>query len=299
MNSIKEHPQVLLVGNGINRAYDLFSWEDFIGKIQTRKLTQEEIGCLKKVPYPLQPVILTEDNISEKMKEIAECLCSSQPVDEEVTLIQQMLSLPIETILTTNYTYEIEKAICREFECKVGRSSKYRKKVPLSAGNYEMKHLHTYFFADKENPPVWHIHGEAAKPDTMVLGHYYYGKLLAKIQHYVSKLMARYNNCISKGQEFNFHSWVDYFLLGDVYIVGLGMELSEMDLWWLVNCKKRHFSDRKTVLYKPDIKKEEELLAEAYGVKVIREGLKGEKYKNYYKWVFEDIGKCENYYNKR
>ena len=290
MNGIKNNPKVILLGNGINRTYGVSSWDDLISKIQTRELSHEEKQCLDKIPYPLRPVILTEDNVGNKMKENAEDLCSFQPIDEEGALIQNITTLPVEAILTTNYTYEIEKAICPEFACKLGRSSRFRKKMQVNAGKYEMDQLHTYFSIGEDKPGIWHIHGEAAKPDTMVLGHYYYGKLLAKIQQYVPRLIARHKSSVSKGHEFNYNSWVDYFLLGDVYIAGLGMDLSEMDLWWLVNCKKRNFSG-KTVLYKPDIKVEERLLAETYGMEVITDGLKGKDYVNYYKWVFTDIRK--------
>lgn len=84
------------------------------------------------------------------------------------------------------------------------------------------------------------------------------------------------------------HSWLDYFLIGDVYIVGLGMSLSEIDLWWLVNCKKRNFPNRKVVLYKPDIKDEERLLAKAYGVVVQDEFFNGD-YKEYYNILCEQL----------
>lgn len=289
MNNKTINSKVILVGNGINRTYGVLSWAELIGQIQTKKLTKEEMEALKNVPYPLQPVILTEDNIDIKMKAVAEELSSFKPKEEESKLIQNLMSLPIEAILTTNYTYEIEKSVLPEFTCKVGCGSKFRKKIYKSAGKYEVNQLHTCFHVGDDKPTIWHIHGEAAKPDTMVLGHYYYGKHLAQIQQYVSKLIARYKCAVSKGQIFNYQSWVDYFLLCNVYIVGLGMDMSEMDLWWLVNCKKRHFKDKKTVLFKSDITKEQELLAKTYGVEVVKDGLTDKDFENYYKWVFDEI----------
>jgi hypothetical protein len=122
----------------------------------------------------------------------------------------------------------------------------------------------------------------------MVLGHYYYGKLLAKMQQYISSLLSRYNARVAKGQSMNLRSWLDYFMLGDVHIVGLGMALSELDLWWLINCKKRHFPDRQVILYKPDIKPEEKLLAEAYSVTVNTDGFTGD-YKAYYNWLCTEL----------
>lgn len=71
---------------------------------------------------------------------------------------------------------------------------------------------------------------------------------------------------------------MDYLLLCDVYIVGLRMDMSEMDLWWLVNCKKRHFKDKKTIWFETGITKEQELLAKTYGVEVVKDGIIDEDY---------------------
>ena len=98
---------------------------------------------------------------------------------------------------------------------------------------------------------------------------------------------AKANN--AREQDLKIRSWMDYFMLGDVYIVGLGMALSEMDLWWLVNCKKRHFPETNVILYKPDIKLEEMLLAEAYGIKVETNGLVNNNYKAYYEWLYREL----------
>ena len=81
-------------------------------------------------------------------------------------------------------------------------------------------------------------------------------------------------------------------MLGDVYMVGLGLDISEMDLWWLISCKKLHFPETKVVLFKPDIKPTEKLLAGAYNVEVIEGGLVERDFISYYSWVcnrFADI----------
>jgi hypothetical protein len=130
----------------------------------------------------------------------------------------------------------------------------------------------------------------------MVLGHYFYGKLLSKMQHHISGLHARFRGTQKRQKSMYCHSWLDYFMLGDVYILGLGMDLSELDLWWLVNCKKRNFSDTQVILYKPDLKTEERLLAEAYGVKIVTDGLRDCNYQAYYGEmcgrIAEEIQKC-------
>ena len=45
-------PKVLMLGNGINRAYHFASWDDLIQSIQTRELTEAEIALLEGKTQP-------------------------------------------------------------------------------------------------------------------------------------------------------------------------------------------------------------------------------------------------------
>ncbi len=281
-------PSVLLLGNGINRAYGFASWDGLIRSIQTKKLTKEELKCLNKVPYPLQPIILTEDNVGQQMRECAVELTDLRAPDEEEELLRAYASLPVDTILTTNYTYELEKALIPDFKCYALRFCKARKTTVFNTGKDAKRQLHTYYEYGNERS-VWHIHGEAARPDTTVLGHYYYGKNLSKMQQYIPSLISRYRASFSRGKGIECYSWIDYFMTGNVFIVGLGMDLSEFDLWWLVNCKKRHFENTSVVIFKPDITPEQRLLAEAYGIKIKAGGLVDEDYRGYYRYVLKEL----------
>ena len=277
-------PKVLLLGNGINRAYNFSSWEELIKSIGTKELSEEEKQSLKTVPYPLQPVILTDDHLGEQMKKVSDLLSGNRASEEEEELLQEYANLPMDAILTSNYTYELEKAMEPAFQCRAGRKCRWRHLAYDEDGKFCREQLHTYFLPEESGPSIWHIHGEASRPDTMILGHYYYGKLLSKLQQNVSQLIKRYKASQVRQFDLEIHSWLDYFMLGDVYIVGCGMALSELDLWWLVNCKKRNFPDRKTVLFKPDIRMEERLLAEAYSVEV-DENEVGTSYREYYRQI--------------
>lgn len=284
-------PKVLLLGNGINRAFNFASWTDLLNHLKEREFSKEEDACLKEVPYPLCPVILTKDHIHSKLKKAALDFTELKAPEDEEQLLRKFLSLPFDAILTTNYTYELEKAIYDKFLCKVGRTNKYRKVAFMSNQRDTVKQLYTYYPGVVKTQSIWHIHGEASRPDTMVLGHYFYGKLLSKMQNHVSNLLRRYKGNTTRKQGMDVHSWIDFFMLSDVYIVAQGLDLSELDLWWLINCKKRHFADRKIFLYKPDIKLQEKLLADAYGIQVITSGLNKEDYAAYYSNLADDLNK--------
>ena len=157
--------------------------------------------------------------------------------------------------------------MCPGFHVAIGKASKYRKKTCKDKPKAETTALYNYLFVPNENSEtiIWHIHGEAAIPDSMIIGHYYYGRLLSRIQTYTAETIRRYKIAERNGDLFYPRSWVDYILFGNVYIVGQGMDQSEMDLWWLMDCKKL-YGKGTAVLYKPDMPQEQVMLAEACGV---------------------------------
>ena len=101
-------------------------------------------------------------------------------------------------------------------------------------------------------------------------------------------MVARHKVSLEKQEDLEARSWIDWFMLGNVHIAGSGMSLSEMDLWWLINCKKRIYPNTTVTLYKPDIRTEERLLAEAYGVIIKDDGYAG-SYRAYYRDVCERL----------
>ena len=76
-------PKVLLLGNGINRAYGFASWDELIESIRTKDLSNSEKENVKNVPYPLQPVILTGDHLGTQMKTVSEQLSLLKAAAEE------------------------------------------------------------------------------------------------------------------------------------------------------------------------------------------------------------------------
>lgn len=90
------------------------------------------------------------------------------------------------------------------------------------------------------------------------------------------------------GEPFYPRSWVDYLLFGDVTILGLGMSMCEMDLWWLMNCKKRNGRGKITYI-EPNVSNDKKLLAKAYGVEVITPEVGEGGYPEYYARILESL----------
>lgn len=289
-------PQVLLLGNGLNKAYQGASWNELIESIWVNKRITSNAIC--DAPFPLQAVIATDDSIDEKLKEKPDSFYGVKSIDEIRAPIDQLLGIGFDHILTTNYSYEIERVACP----LVDRDGRYCKKLTAHTGackNAETRYLlHTYNqlpYGDFINK-VWHIHGEMRKPQSVVLGHYYYGKLLGK---YMAELDKRGNQQKIRQEKYLppiMDSWIDAFIMGDVYVLGFGYDFSEMDMWWLLNRKKRENARHgKVVFYEPSFGKELKLsMLDTYGVQTEDLGFRaqGPNYKAFYEAAIDDIRKC-------
>ncbi len=294
-------PNILILGNGINLgdwAEKKDSWDDLIRDMadESYKGKMEEIKE-RGVPYPLRPVIVTGDHIDVRLEDKAASLMPHGLGPKHSDFIRMFTDLPFDAILTTNYTYEIEQAILPGFSCAFKRTSKYRKTSYDGRKPEEQFGIYKYFCLPEKNRSsfVWHIHGEAARPNSMVLGHYYYGNLLSVIQQHISTILSRLSICEKRNIPFQPKSWIDYFMLGNVYIAGFGMDFAEMDIWWMVNCKVRRFAEHgKIVFYEPKCKDADNRLkcelAKAYRMEMPDLGF-DEDYLKYYRNVVKDIRK--------
>ena len=246
----QKHLQVLLLGNGINQLNGGKSWNEFLRDITTKQEILDGIIQLEKLqcPEPLKAILVTEDHIDVAMKNYCKKIAFEKQSPQICEIYKTILTMGFDDILTTNYTYELEVAAAAPKEIN---ESKVRAMARNTLGRrVENKYLlHTYNclkVLECENR-VWHIHGEARKPDSTVLGHYYYGNLLFKIKKFLERRKYAY---ITESE-----SWIDSFIMGDVYILGFGFAFSEMDLWWLLNRKAREKSDVGKVYFyeaKPD-----------------------------------------------
>ena len=266
-------PQILLLGNGLNRLYGGNSWTDLMKKIAVRDDLPDQLCC----PYPLQAVLVTNDHVKQAMKNHRKDFFGE--VSEELReQLQTLLEMDFDDILTTNYSYEIEASAISKGTVSDYFLKKTCKNV-VDGEKAEPKYLlHTCQSIPFNGRPnrIWHIHGEARKPDSMILGHYYYATLLHKMVDFVQSRGNVYQQRQKENMPQTIRSWIDSFLLGDVYILGLGVDFSEFDLWWLLNRKKREKAEHGCVyFYSPggDGFNEKEELLKQLGVKVIHCGV--------------------------
>ncbi len=249
-----KRPCVLLIGNGLCRAFGGMDWDSFLDDIKDRHRFPEPAKnyCM---PMPLKAAMLSDGKLAEKMRQQKamrfDLFSSSNP--EQRKAISLLVNAGFDYILTTNYTYEIECAL-------LNTDNLTEKKIAKLMSTVGIDHPQTQYFINTFNnagdKPVWHIHGEARKPDSMIIGQYCYGNLLFRYKEYLDKKGKDYARLAKGDGILKVESWLDAFVFGDVYIVGFGFGFSETDLWWLLEKKLLTEKHGRTVFFDPISKKD-------------------------------------------
>ncbi|MBE5807006.1 MAG: hypothetical protein E7317_01525 [Clostridiales bacterium] len=258
-------PGILFLGNGINRLFNDDPWDKMIRDqlaLSGHRYTWEQI---RNIPPTMQIVLATNDQVDARLKQIAKELEQQRIQDERAAFLRRLAGMDVDCVMTANYSLEIEKAFGLKESC-----ASYRRRLNRTIeanGLRDDFRLYQYYpleRADGRTMPLWHVHGDIAKPRSMIMGHYYYARHLREIQDRVGVMMRVVRGCERAGSTFHPQSWVDAFLISDVFMLGFGLYLCESDLWWLLCCKKRNFPDTKVFFY-GEATNDVRLLLEAYG----------------------------------
>lgn len=245
------YPNVLLLGNGLCRDGGI-SWKQLLKDtarkgMDTGKYFDSVSGkCL--IPNNIYSLATGIQNDAERHRKYSETMqnsCAYIPAD----LAEVIRMLNLDAILTTNYTYEIENIFCDGYS-----SFSEKKKRALSFSTIEKgdpKYLiYTYNRPSENACPIWHIHGEARRPSSMILSHDEYIRYIEKIVEHNRKYGRNYE---ISADNLEMKSWIDYMILGNVYILGFGFDYSELDLWWLLNrCTREKRETGKLIFYEID-----------------------------------------------
>jgi hypothetical protein len=140
---------------------------------------------------------------------------------------KRVMTIGTQHILTTNYDYALELAI----------------DPAHSSGGYDISGKYNLFrrrVAGDVN--IWHIHGEAEVPRSIILGYDNYSGTVQRIRQY---LKTGYHNLRSPfrreirdfDKDDTAYSWIDIFLRDDIHILGLTLDYIEIDLWWIIYYK--------------------------------------------------------------
>lgn len=296
-------PNILLFGNGLSMNAGGKSTEKLLSELWSNSNFSKKEADNEKVHFPYQIIIGTEDDVPFACDKLSENMrASTFYKDKKFDVFKKYMNLEMDAFLTTNYSYEAEVAIDENF-LKKSRLQKYM--VHTDDVNRREPKFYLHSFYRIKNKDIWHIHGEAKNKFSVVIDQYNYGKLLYKMISYINTNYSRLYT--EQTQTINTESWIDYFLIGNIYIVGLGLSMAEYDLWWLLNNKKRNKNNKGKVFYycnkKDNISGAEKEMLRLQQVEVVMDERainpdSMDYYNGYYNWVYEDISnKMNNTYN--
>lgn len=280
--------KTLLLGNGINHLNTTgISWEEVIQKLL--KFTKiKKIKNINKKPFPLvyEEIALSyfrksriTDSPDTELKSYISSILREMNFNK---IHKRIVNSRIKNILTTNYDYCLENSEVGCEKADLGRENKF--------SLFRRRKLNETF--------IWHIHGEIEKPNTITLGYDHYAGYLWRIKDYLHNSSPFIHSNYNFYENSKIFSWVDLFLLTDLYIVGLSLDYSEVNLWWLLIHKERLKLRGKPVgetiyyqIYDNDISDYEEAklsLMESIGIKTISIESKY-NYKHAYNIIFNEI----------
>lgn len=226
----------LLIGNGINRVTNQdASWEHVLNALVPGTLSGQALEHMKHKPFALvyEEILLTRMSNDKRVDEPA----MKEKIAELVGGLQfnafhrRVMDSAVRHVITTNYDYGFEKATRLSYPRRhLLRESKY--------SVFRRRAIGSKF--------VWHIHGEVEAPNTITLGYDQYSGYLQKLRSYATADRETKNGSPFKMGMIDFdtvegtvYSWLDVFLRDDIHIVGLGLDYTEIDLWWAVTYKAR------------------------------------------------------------
>lgn len=195
-----------------------------------------EVNLLGRLP-------LKEFDVKQEIKNKIEKMHSENNLKKDIIVLKRfgdyLFENHIGDIITTNYDKGIELILCKKCGYKEIEPEGFVKETIYSIRTYKK-------FENKEKCHqinLWKIHGDMDRIKSMTLGFDQYCGALAKLSQYIK---GEYQS--SKGpectvpmiekcekQKFDNLSWAELFFTTNVYIVGLGMDFSEIDIWWLLN----------------------------------------------------------------
>lgn len=250
-----ENRKAIFFGNGLNRINGGVDWEELLKslakdgstfKINSNTLRYEAMYLSRSIHIrkhtPLRKI--TEYEIKEK---IAEKLKEEQQGINGI--YKQLANLPISEYITTNYDYSLELTLQNEGYEEV----KYDKSEKI----YSI-HRYRKYSNGNEVKRIWHIHGDLVVPQSIMLGYDHYCGSLAKINEYMKgtysfkhkhgkrENIGKIEERLRKSKDgLAVRSWIDLFFAFDIDFIGYGLDLSEIDIWWVLNKRMRILKEQR------------------------------------------------------
>lgn len=292
----------LVFGNGLNRLSDSsISWDTILDNLKgSNKFPNNEF------PYTLiyeRALFGNFSNYSDSLQDfeysfknsLAKSMFGIIPSE----LYNKIAALKLENYITTNYDYCLNKVFENFFSAT--------QLIKGTEDIYSVRRKTEIIDSVSQNviSNIWNIHGEINKPATIMLGYDHYVGALGKIESYI-KGNYEFSN---KGERihpqqmrrklenpryFDDYSWIDLFFNSNVHIIGLKLDYSEIDLYWVLNKRARFYMElgqrlktRNTItFYTNEDEKHKHELLRSFNVDVVYKKL---DYKEIYEYALNQL----------
>lgn len=284
----------VLFGNGLNRVLkSSVSWNGLLDTIKSKPFDNGELP--NTMVYERIFMEANNLNMTNGSREllIKNKIASAMKKQEGNRLYEDLINLGIDNYLTTNYDYAFEK------------STNTIPKLLSTEAIYSLRRKRSFRIEDREFN-LWSIHGEVDHPKSIMLGLDHYCGSVSKLDAYIKggykytrSGHTTYVNSMEKKLKDNTFcniGWVDLFFSGNVHILGISLDYSEIDLWWILNKRARmmdtHNINNKIYFYIDQIEPEKEELLKSFNVEVIIEPVRKNDYIGMYKDIIKKISRC-------
>lgn len=216
----------LLFGNGLNQLTNNGpSWDNLLEKLKGKNEFSH-----KNLPNTMiyeriflereKPSLEEETIIKQEIADMMENISGSE-------FYKKIIDLNFKNYITTNYDYAFNKTLSKKI---------------INENTEKIYSIRRNLRFDND-VRIWQIHGEINNPKSIQLGLDHYCGYIGKIDTYL-KGSYRYHKDgknikaleIEKKIEsstFDNVSWIELFFNTNIHILGLGLDYSETDLWWI------------------------------------------------------------------
>lgn len=282
--------KTILFGNGLNyMSKDHISWKQLLDKIKGDNLFEN--GKLPNTMIYERSIIgnpISFDTLTQKEEAIKSDIAEMLNNFPTNIFFDKLANLNVENYLTTNYDYASLEAY------KINASIQIQNKS--TEGIYSIRRHKDIIQNGKIKAKIWHIHGEIDIPPSIMLGLDHYCGSVGKIDSYVKgryefqedKKTIKTASILEKLKDrtkFDQSSWIELLFNSDVHIIGLGLDFSEIDLWWILNKRARFKLDNQTkelvknkiIYYSTSEDEDQHELLKSLHIEIIRIKLDGTK----------------------
>lgn len=286
--------KTIFFGNGINLVSPPnVSWNNLLRSVSS--------CTFKYPPYTLQYedsyVNFLQSTTSKKSKEYdlkQQYLLPIRSIKPNL-LYRLLAGLKVTNFITTNYDATLDEEFI---------TLNYIRDISVNTSEqvYSLRRLHR-FIKGKVEKNVWYAHGEEKYPKSIMLGYDQYCGTIGLLNNYLKGNYKLPNGRILesmvmriKKNDKEIHSWIDLFFFTDVHIFAFGLDYSEMDIWWILNRRKRMLVENKLnslpnkiYFYMNDLGPEKAKLLKDFDVIVVRVNLSRNNYKSAYQRIINNI----------